>query len=160
MTHDELQSNIKVRDDGCWIWTGARVRGYGIVMREKHPGFGRTCVPAHRDVYELLVRPLEPHELLDHLCRSRACVNPDHVDPVTQKENLRRSARTQASRNAAKTHCPAGHEYAGTNLIMHAGMRFCRECHRLRCIAYNRRAREARLAARAAAAEPEPVRSA
>lgn len=146
MTETELQANIIVRPDGCWIWTGSRVRGYGIVKRERFPGFGPTCVPAHRDVWELRVGPIPEGRVLDHLCRSRSCVNPDHLDPITQRENLLRSPTTRASKLAAATHCPAGHAYVGDNVILdpRRGIRSCRACHRDRCSDWNRRAREAK----------------
>lgn len=74
-------------DDGCWIWTAARdSSGYGLCWHAARYKL------AHRVVYELLVGAIEPGLQLDHLCRVRECVNPEHLEPVTPRENVRRSA--------------------------------------------------------------------
>ncbi len=82
---------------GCWLWTGdLNDRGY--------PTFAllhdRT-VYAHRYAYELLVGPIPEGLTLDHLCRVPACVNPDHLEPVTKAENIRRAARTRHEERAS-----------------------------------------------------------
>jgi hypothetical protein len=83
-------------DSPCWIWQlHCWPNGYGA---GRLPG-GRR-VGAHREVYERLVGPVPEGLQLDHLCRIRCCVNPDHLEPVTQGENLRRgyaSRRAQGS---------------------------------------------------------------
>jgi HNH endonuclease len=90
---------------GCWVWTGYRnpTSGYGTIKFTGTKGFY-----AHRLVYELLVGPIPEGLQLDHLCRNRWCVNPSHMEPVTQRENLLRGD-TVVAKNAAKTHCLRGH---------------------------------------------------
>lgn len=114
--------------DTCWLWTGNLNRnGYGRVM---HPATQRMVV-AHRLVYEALGGPIPEGMQLDHLCRVRRCVRPDHLEPVTQRENLLRG-ETLTAKAAAATHCPQRHPYAGRNLYVNPkGHRLCRECHRL-----------------------------
>jgi HNH endonuclease len=128
---DDVRRRIARRDSGCWEWTGARqVRGYGEWRRRL----------AHRVVYELLVGPIPEGLELDHLCRNPACVNPEHLDPVTHRENLARGTGFVGV-NLAKTHCVHGHVFDEANTYRPArGDRQCR-----RCRADRERARQARL---------------
>lgn len=87
---------------------------------------------AHRVAYELFVAEIPEGFDLDHLCRNRGCVNPDHLEPVTRRENLLRG-ETIPARNARITHCPQGHPYDAENTRI-------RPCGRRRCAACNREA--------------------
>lgn len=102
----------------CVIWAG----------RRDADGYGRTngCL-AHRVAYERRFGPIPDGLQLDHLCRNRACVNPEHLEPVTHAENMRRSAPAQ------KTKCSNGHAYDDLNTyIRPTGQRDCRVCIRER----------------------------
>ena len=90
---------------GCWLWTASQ-NGYGYGKFKAPHAF----VASHRYAYELLVGPIPDGLQIDHLCRNRACVNPAHLEPVTQRVNLMRG-NTLASINARKTHCIRGHEF-------------------------------------------------
>lgn len=120
---------------GCWSWLGPlNHQGYGLFYVTR--GGRRVAHRVHRIAWELL-RSLIPDGLtLDHLCRNRGCVNPDHLEPVTSRENVRRGIGPTAI-NRRKTHCPQGHAYTPENTRRKAKRgdlveRFCRECQRLR----------------------------
>lgn len=81
-------------DTGCWVWDGALTgNGYGHVRREGRAG-GKQL--AHRWFFERLVGPIPEGLCLDHLCRNPRCVNPEHLDPVTFAENVRRGAEVMS----------------------------------------------------------------
>jgi hypothetical protein len=121
------------RSGSCWLWVGKQNnRGYGIFHAD-----GRSLL-AHRVAYELEVGPIPDGLTLDHVrskgCRNRHCVNPDHLEPVTQRENVLRGSGF-AALNAAKTHCPRGHQYTPENTYANPhpdGGRICRTCKRER----------------------------
>lgn len=103
---------------GCWLWTGATLRGYGL-MRIK----GKNLY-AHRAMYEATVGPIPNGLSLDHLCRVRCCINPAHLEPVTNQENILRGE----NRNRQKTHCSKGHEFTPENTYNGPKGRTCRAC--------------------------------
>jgi len=114
---------IVINSSGCWIWTGAKMRnGYG------HLAVDGKKYAAHRYSYIQLKGAVPKNLDLDHLCRVRECANPDHLEPVTRSENLRRGLK-RGEHNRAKTHCPNLHPYSGDNLYLHpSGRRCCRKC--------------------------------
>jgi hypothetical protein len=118
---DRFWAKVDKRTGGCWLWRGAITeRGYGQFYWG--PGQYRR---AHRVSWDLLRGPIPPGLQLDHLCREKLCVNPDHLEPVTARENLARSPLT----NGNKTHCPQGHEYTADNTILtKQGKRKCKAC--------------------------------
>lgn len=111
-------------NSGCWLWMGARSGGgYGIIED--------NCqrIYAHRLSYELHYGAVPTGMYLDHLCRVRCCVNPDHLEPVTKRENTLRGISPTAV-NFNKARCIRGHLLAGENLRVWAdGHRHCRQCH-------------------------------
>jgi hypothetical protein len=112
---------VRDPDSECWFWTGGTAFGYGNFWLNRK---GRM---AHRVSYELNVGPIPEGLQIDHLCRTPLCVNPAHLEPVTIRENLMRGWGVSA-RNAAKTHCPRGHEYAVHGRVKIEGSRECRVC--------------------------------
>lgn len=118
---------------GCFLWTGSvNGSGYGQFWLGKRRD-------AHRVAYELYKGPVPDGLELDHLCRVRCCVNPDHLEPVTKKTNCLRGT-SFAAQNAKKTHCPRGHAYDARNTTYSGGSRFCRACMSIRSKKYNSRA--------------------
>ena len=115
--------------DGCWLWLGNLKRdGYGVIKRD-----GRTQ-GAHRLVYERSIGPIPEGLELDHLCRNRACVNPEHLEPVTHLENMRR-------RYVLITECIRGHSLVDEANVQRGskGERNCRACAVIRSRAYRER---------------------
>lgn len=110
-------------DTGCWGWTAATdYKGYG-----KLGWRGRTSL-AHRVAWEVFRGPIPPDMQLDHLCRTRCCINPDHLRVCTNRENVLCGIGVTA-RNATATHCPRGHALSGDNLYLQdRTKRSCKTC--------------------------------
>lgn len=115
-----------VQESGCWEWVGTiNPDGYGQFRVDG------SLRRAHRVLYEQSNGPIPPGLTLDHLCRNRGCVRPDHLEAVSQRVNTMRGD-TPAARNAGKTHCPMGHALGAGNLVasqVKQGWRRCRECY-------------------------------
>ncbi len=123
---DRFRSKI-VMDGDCWLWVPrSKGRRYGQYNADG------TMVLAHRHSYQLLVGPIPEGLELDHVrargCSSTFCVNPDHLEPVSHAENIRRGDGWGGV-NTRKTHCKNGHPLEGSNLLVRGdGGRKCRKC--------------------------------
>lgn len=124
----------------CWLWTAAKNRGgYGVISR----GRGGGVAIVHRLVWGLLAGPIPEGTELDHLCRVRACCNPDHLEPVTRAVNVARGA--QRAGVPRKTHCKRGHAFTPENSRPNGNHgRACRECVNDANRRYRNRQKEAR----------------
>jgi len=123
--------NVRVEKlDGCWKWNGAMdIHGYGSLSIDK------VIHKAHRISYTLFKGEIPKDLCIDHLCRNRDCVNPEHLEAVTLSENKRRGF-SPAAINARKTHCPKGHTYSKSNtktyLRSYGISRHCLTCNKVR----------------------------
>lgn len=126
-------SHVQKQANGCWAWTAYRnPKGYGMTSA------GLASRLAHRAAWALAGRALVKGLTLDHLCRNRACVNPDHLEQISNRENVLRGDTLPAA-NLRKTHCTAGHALSGSNLVTRQnGERRCRTCRRAHQERYSR----------------------
>lgn len=131
---EELVAFLRQRiidSDGHWLWQGPTTKaGYGKV------GMARREWYVHRLMYEAIVGPIPDSLELDHLeiCLTRHCCNPEHLEPVTHAENMRRIARRRSG-------CNQGHPYQDGSYIVRRGKRECLICRRATANAYTRRRR-------------------
>lgn len=108
---------------GCWIWLGyTEKNGYGRLNGEN----------AHRVFWREAKGAIAEGHDIDHLCKRRNCVNPDHCEAVTEEENLRRKSREVIYLGRTVGICRRGHILEGDNVRMYRGKRQCRPCERLR----------------------------
>jgi hypothetical protein len=125
---DRIARSVEFESSGCWTWQLSKSSG----------GYGRMWVlefgvkrlrQAHRVSYEALVDPIPDGLQIDHLCRVRSCVNPDHLEPVTSAENTRRGVYP----SKRQSRCLRGHAFDERNTRMTpSGQQYCRTCDRLR----------------------------
>jgi hypothetical protein len=127
--NDETFWNRVDATGDCWIWMGSRSNGRGAIYGNLN--LNGIHEKAHRASWKILVGEIPIGKILDHLCRNTLCVNPDHLEPVTHKENCQRgvAGAITANRQKSKTHCLRGHAFDEHNTLKKKnGSRDCREC--------------------------------
>lgn len=117
---ERLTERSTLDASGCLVWDRPGANGYGYLAVDGSDQL------AHRLSFETFVGPIPDGLQIDHLCRNKACINPEHLEPVTQAENLRRWAETV-------THCPRNHPYDDENTYWRKDRpgRQCKACNRL-----------------------------
>jgi len=116
----------------CWNWKN----------NIKKNGYGTLTVHAHRLSFLIFKGPIPKGMVLNHKCKNRKCVNPDHLEVVTIKENtIEKDSNSKSAINSRKTHCPRGHPY---NLKTKRGERRCTKCDNIKRNLRNQAKREAK----------------
>lgn len=106
----------------CWLWrAGRKDSGYATFDVEG------VTFRAHKWYWEQINGPVPIGFELDHLCKIRHCVNPEHLELVSHYENVMRSSNIMAV-HSRKTHCPSGHEYNLENTRLYQDRRYCKLC--------------------------------
>lgn len=131
-TFEEKVMQKVVKTDGtlntpCWIWQG-RVNAYGYAILSPTRYSRSNSTIAHRHIWEELNGLVPEKHDLDHLCRNRACVNPEHLEPVTRLENILRGALVALRKNP--DFCKNGHPWTTENRIKSGNGTACRLCHK------------------------------
>lgn len=122
---------------GCWQWTGGLSHGYGNFMVRRDDG-SYAQVQAHRFAWRLLVGDVPDGLVMDHLCRNKRCVRPQHLQPVTQQVNVQRGAASWWSPT-----CRRGHVFTSENTYVNGdGYRVCKTCRAATHARYRERKRQ------------------
>ncbi len=125
-----FHNNYTVAQNGCWEWDKYTNKGYARFND------GTKIVDAHRWYFKIHNKiNLGSRQHLDHLCRNRRCVNPDHLEVVDNYTNWSRGESITLKKKL-QTHCIHGHELIGKNLYMNGNKRRCNECHKLKARVY------------------------
>lgn len=120
-----LVDRVSIVND-CWEWQGKTYKGYAYA---RNP-FDMSNKRMHILAYEVFKNPVPDGLVLDHLCRNRKCLNPDHLEEVTLVENVMRG-ESEHAKNARKTHCKHGHAFSKENIYRYDNKRICRECRKI-----------------------------
>ncbi len=123
-------------DSPCFVWVGTYGRyGYKPTASYGHFWDGEGHPSVHRYAYKTFVGPIPDNLDLDHLCRNRRCCNPDHLEPVSRSENLKRGnnpiiLKKLAKERAERTHCRKGHRWTPENIYIDKknNSRRCKTC--------------------------------
>jgi hypothetical protein len=123
---ERILARVSVDANGCWVWGGTtNPKGYAATFFGSRIDGTRKTHAVHRVAYEAWIGPIPDGLTIDHLCENKACVNPQHLEPVTNRENCRR-------RGERMTTCKRGHPRTPENTRVNPnGKKQCRVCIRI-----------------------------
>lgn len=125
---ERLLSKVQYANTGCWIWTGCVANKYGQIGS----GEGKQRIRTHRASYMIFKGPIPEGMVIDHLCRNKLCINPNHLEVVTLKENAYRG-ESPTIKIHHSGYCARGHEINSINTSFHPRtglIQHCRICER------------------------------
>lgn len=130
-TIDRMASKfINNPNNGCWEWVASKSNGYGRFWYKNKLEY------AHRISHFIHIGPIPDGLTIDHLCKNPPCINPKHLEVVTQRVNSIERGTSPPAQNAKKTHCIRGHEFTDENTYLYKHRdkpkRSCKECQHLR----------------------------
>ncbi len=124
-----LSKIVKSSTSDCWDFKSCKVKGYSVF----------NSFYAHRVSYSVFKKELSSELVVDHKCRNRACVNPEHLREVTHETNIIENSEAKSALNKLKSHCKHGHEFNSQNTVIRRdGNRLCSTCRTI----YNRKKSE------------------
>lgn len=126
------------KNKNCWMWVGARTATHGHYYGNFHIA-GKNYL-AHRVAYILMNGEINNDYVIDHICGNGLCVNPLHLQNITNKENILKG-KTPSARHAKKTHCSKGHPYSKSNTCKSGNKRYCLICSRRKGRVYHKKKR-------------------
>lgn len=136
------------KTDYCWIWTGniSKTTGYGVIGGSG----GMPVTGAHRAMIKLVGREIPHGMVVDHICRVRRCVNPNHLRIVTRAINNIENSTSPPALNRIKTHCYKGHEFSSENIWVETRkdgrkQRRCKKCRSAATLLYKKKLKLTRI---------------
>lgn len=125
----KLVSNVEVNERGCWVWQGfcCPEWGYGFTS------YRNRSMRTHLVMWKILRGDIPKGMVIRHNCDNPPCINPDHLQIGTVRDNVHDRLKRGRDYKSNRTHCPMGHEYAGQHLQLDSkGYRHCRTCSRIK----------------------------
>jgi len=143
--HEKFLSKVIAKEKDCWRWSGfINNYGYGEMI------INGKSYRTHRISFSIFNGELIDGMVIDHICKNKSCINPDHLRQVTQKFNCLDNSSSPLAENSRKTHCKNGHELTEDNIYKKKNWRCCLACKKIDHIRHNQKLKEKRRIAKLA----------
>lgn len=134
---EKILARIAINGE-CWEWSGCiTTSGYGTIRINN--GESSKMYQSHRVMYSIFKKDIDDGIVIDHICKNRKCVNPEHLREVTMAFNCTENSDSPHAKHKAKTHCVRGHEFSKENTLILKNGRKCKECSRINLKNYRSR---------------------